>query len=66
MAASLHLLAAVPNAFILEYCAEPGELCRSLARNPIRVEDGYAKVPEEPGLGVEPDPAVIEKYLVRP
>ena len=65
VAASLHLLASVPNAFILEYCAEPGELCRSLARNPIRVVDGYAEVPEEPGLGVEPDPAIIEKYLVR-
>jgi L-alanine-DL-glutamate epimerase-like enolase superfamily enzyme len=55
----------VPNAFILEYCTEPGELCRSLARTPIRVTDGHAAVPEEPGLGVEPDPAIIEKYLVR-
>ena len=65
VAASLHFLASVPNAFILEYCTEPGELCRSLARDPIRVVDGHATVPEEPGLGVEPDPAVIEKYLVR-
>ena len=66
VAASLHLLAAVPNAFILEYCVEAGELGRSLTRNPIRVKDGYASVPEEPGLGVEPDPKTIEKYLVRP
>jgi L-rhamnonate dehydratase len=65
VAASLHLLASLPNAFILEYRAEPGELCRSLAREPIRVADGYAHVPEEPGLGVEPDPDVIEKYLVK-
>jgi L-alanine-DL-glutamate epimerase-like enolase superfamily enzyme len=65
VAASLHLLASVPNAFVLEHCAEPSEISRSLARNPIAIVDGHARVPEEPGLGVEPDPAVIEKYLVR-
>ena len=65
VAASLHLLASVPNAFVMEYCVEPSEISRSLARNPIAIVDGHARVPEEPGLGVEPDPAVIEKYLVR-
>jgi L-rhamnonate dehydratase len=65
VAASLHLLASVPNAFILEYCVEPSDLVRSLARNPIAIVDGHARVPEEPGLGVEPDPEVIERYLVR-
>jgi L-alanine-DL-glutamate epimerase-like enolase superfamily enzyme len=66
VAASLHFLASVPNAFVMEYCVEPSEISRSLARNPIAIVDGHARVPEEPGLGVEPDPAVIEKYLVRP
>jgi L-alanine-DL-glutamate epimerase-like enolase superfamily enzyme len=55
----------VPNAFIMEYCVEPSEISRSLAKNPIPITDGHASVPEEPGLGVEPDPAIIEKYLVR-
>ena len=64
-AASLHFLAAVPNALVLEYCVEPSEISRRLIRNPIRLEDGHMRVPEEPGLGVEPDMAVIEKYLVR-
>jgi L-alanine-DL-glutamate epimerase-like enolase superfamily enzyme len=64
-AASLHFLAAVPNALVLEYCVEPSEISRRLIRNPIRLEDGYMRVPEEPGLGVEPDLAVVEKYLVR-
>jgi len=64
-AASLHFLASIPNAFIMEYCVEPGEISRSLVKNPIRIVDGYATVPEEPGLGVEPNPDVIEKYLVR-
>jgi L-alanine-DL-glutamate epimerase-like enolase superfamily enzyme len=65
VAASLHFLASVPNAFIMEYCVEPSELSRSLAREPIPIVDGHAAVPEAPGLGVEPDPAMIEKYLVR-
>ena len=65
VAASLHFLASVPNAFIMEYCVEPSEISRALAKNPIPITDGHATVPEEPGLGVEPDPAIIEKYLVR-
>lgn len=65
VAASLHFLASVPNAFIMEYCVEPSEISRALAKNPIPIRDGHAAVPEEPGLGVEPDPAIIEKYLVR-
>lgn len=64
-AASLHFLAAVPNALILEYCVEPSEISRALAKNPFRLEDGHFRVPDEPGLGVEPDPALIDKYLVR-
>jgi len=64
-AASLHFLAAIPNAFIMEYCVEPSEISRRLARNPIRIAGGVAEVPREPGLGVEPDPSIIEKYLVR-
>jgi len=49
----------------MEYCVEPSEISRALAKNPIPITDGHANLPEEPGLGVEPDPAMIEKYLVR-
>ena len=40
-------------------------ISRALAKNPIPIVDGFAAVPQEPGLGVEPNPDVIEKYLVR-
>lgn len=63
-AASLHFLAAVPNALVLEYCVEPSEISRSLATTPFQQKDGYMMVPEEPGLGFEPDMAMVEKYLV--
>jgi L-alanine-DL-glutamate epimerase-like enolase superfamily enzyme len=58
-------LEGVPNAFVMEYCIEPSKISRALAKNPIPVVDGHAAVPEEPGLGVESNPAIIEKYLVR-
>lgn len=64
-AASLHFLCAIENALVMEYCVEPGEISRSLARNPVTIADGYAHLPSEPGLGVEPRMDVIEKFLVR-
>ncbi len=42
VAASLHFLASVPNAFIMEYCVEPSEISRALAKNPIPIVDGHA------------------------
>ncbi|MFO1037865.1 MAG: mandelate racemase/muconate lactonizing enzyme family protein [Geminicoccaceae bacterium] len=64
-AASLHFLAAIPNALVLEYCVEPSEISRGLAKEPFKQKDGYMHVPDAPGLGVEPNMDVIEKYLVR-
>lgn len=64
-AASLHFLCAIENALVMEYCVEPGEISRSMARNPVRIVDGYAHLPSEPGLGVEPRMETIEKFLVK-
>jgi len=64
-AASLHFLCAIKNALVMEYCVEPNDIARKLALNPVKFEDGHAILPSEPGLGVTPDPAIIEKYLVR-
>jgi L-alanine-DL-glutamate epimerase-like enolase superfamily enzyme len=64
-AASLHFLCAIENALVMEYCVEPTEIAQKLAKKPVLIKDGYAHLPCEPGLGVEPDDAIIEKYLVR-
>ncbi|MBI3707443.1 MAG: mandelate racemase/muconate lactonizing enzyme family protein [Proteobacteria bacterium] len=64
-AASLHFLCAIPNALVMEYCVEPSEISRRLARNPVTIKDGFAHLPREPGLGVDPSEEVIAKYLVR-
>ncbi len=47
-----------------EFNVSSGPLSRELCRNPIQVEDGYLKVPQGPGLGVEINEATIDKYRV--
>ena len=62
--ASLHFLCSIPNSLVMEYCNENGEISRKLSKNPVKIIDGYAHLPEEPGLGVHPDHEIIEKYIV--
>jgi L-alanine-DL-glutamate epimerase-like enolase superfamily enzyme len=64
IAASLHFLAALPNTHYFEYCVEQGALRQTLTRQRFPVVDGMIAVPEEPGLGVELDEEVVEKYRV--
>lgn len=64
-AASLHFLAAAANALYLEYCVEKGELTRHLVKNTPPVIDGMVSVPEGPGLGVEIDWDLVERFAVR-
>ena len=65
IAASLHFLAALPNSHYFEYCVEQGALRQTLTKQKFPVIDGDICVPEEPGLGVELDEAIVEKYRVR-
>ncbi len=64
IAASLAMLACIPDAPFVEFCVEESPIRRDLVRNPIPVKDGYAAVPEEPGLGIEIDESVAERYAV--
>jgi L-rhamnonate dehydratase len=60
----LHVLAAIRNVFIMKYWFEPSELSRGIVTSPIAIRDGIARIPQEPGLGVEPRVDMIEKYRV--
>jgi L-alanine-DL-glutamate epimerase-like enolase superfamily enzyme len=64
VAASLHFVAALPNTHYLEYCVEQGALLQTLTRQRFPVVEGEITVPEEPGLGVELDEAVVARYRV--
>jgi L-rhamnonate dehydratase len=64
IAASLHFVAALPNTHYFEYCVEQGALRQTLTKQRFPVIDGDIRVPEEPGLGLELDEQVVEKYRV--
>jgi L-alanine-DL-glutamate epimerase-like enolase superfamily enzyme len=64
-AASLHFLCAIDNPLVMEYCVEPSEISRRLAKTPVAIRDGVAHLPEEPGLGIEPNQEIIDKYEMR-
>lgn len=65
VAASTHYAAAIPNGFMIEYTVSTSPLSRDLVRNPIDFKDGYVTVPlDRPGLGVEIDEKMLEKYRV--
>ncbi len=57
-------MAALPNSQYIEYCVEQGALRQTLTRQRFPVIDGNIAVPEEPGLGVELDEEVVEKFRV--
>jgi len=55
VAASLHLVAALPNAVILEFDKTYNPLQTELVKNPFDIHDSVVELPREPGLGVEID-----------
>jgi L-rhamnonate dehydratase len=62
IAASLHFVAALPNTHYFEYCVEQGDLRKYLIKQAFPVINGEVSVPEEPGLGIELNEAIVEKY----
>ena len=62
LAASMHLLAAAGGGGFAEVDANPNPLREEVF--PLPVVDGWATLPDAPGLGVEPDLARLERYVV--
>ncbi|MBV9850433.1 MAG: mandelate racemase/muconate lactonizing enzyme family protein [Armatimonadetes bacterium] len=68
IAVSAHLATATPNCPFIEYL--PAELCdsplrRELATDGLTLRDGRLCLPDRPGLGVELNPAALEKFAWR-
>jgi L-alanine-DL-glutamate epimerase-like enolase superfamily enzyme len=54
-----------PEAELCEFPFDPSPLGRALTRQRLLPDaDGLLRPPEGPGLGLRPDPAAIEQYLV--
>jgi L-alanine-DL-glutamate epimerase-like enolase superfamily enzyme len=66
LVASLHFAAAIPNGILLEWDQNPNALRDELLKEPLRLEsDGTVRPTERPGLGIELDPGVVERYRIR-
>jgi L-alanine-DL-glutamate epimerase-like enolase superfamily enzyme len=61
-AASLHLSAAATNTLLFELKPVPSPMQHELVTNPIGHVDGWMSPPSGPGLGVEVDESVVERY----
>jgi gluconate/galactonate dehydratase/D-xylonate dehydratase len=61
--ASIHVGAAIPNSLAVEYHSYELGWWSDLVEEDV-IEDGYAEVPERPGLGVTLDLDAVEDHLV--
>jgi len=57
----LHIMSNIPNGMILEHFIDIPWRNEAILP-PLRIEDGYAYVPEKPGLGVEINEEIVSKY----
>ena len=64
MAATLHVCFSEPDAFIVETPVDLPE-APILVTSIIPPEKGYWKLPESPGLGIEFDEKILQKYIVK-
>lgn len=73
LAAAAHFVASLPNyphaanepwPIYVEYDVGENALRDDLLRQPFEVADGLLSVPEGPGLGIEIDPAALDRYRI--
>ena len=73
LATACHFIAALPDTphtehpphpLMLEYDMSDNELRTRLLKQPLKLEAGHVLLPEGPGLGIELDPAAVERYRV--
>lgn len=64
-AASLHLNACLERSLFLEYNVCDNLMLREIIRNPVQMDrDGFMPVPQTPGLGIEVDEKVVQRFRV--
>ena len=65
IAANLQLLSTIQDAPYLEFCQPPNSPLRyELLKHDFSLEDGKVRVPDEPGLGIELNEKIVERYRV--
>ncbi|MBC8163190.1 MAG: mandelate racemase/muconate lactonizing enzyme family protein [Roseiflexaceae bacterium] len=61
-AASVHLTACASNYIIMELKPFPNPMQHELVSEPFEQQGGWIAVPTKPGLGIEVDESVVQKY----
>jgi L-alanine-DL-glutamate epimerase-like enolase superfamily enzyme len=63
MAATLQYIAALPEAWYLEFCEQDTVLRRSITTTTFEVDqDGFVEIPQKPGFGIELDMDALARY----
>jgi len=62
VAATLHMAAITPDIPFAEYTVSESPLRRELVKVDTTLENGTTTIPQAPGLGVELDEEVLNKY----
>ncbi len=63
-AAGMHVAAASPGGWILEYSLGANPLLHELAQEKFSVKDGMVEIPERPGLGITINQDFVDRYAV--
>ncbi|MBR2405728.1 MAG: mandelate racemase/muconate lactonizing enzyme family protein [Clostridia bacterium] len=65
MSASLQYIASLPHTWYLEFCEQDTVLRKELTTPIFSVDnEGYVTIPQKPGLGIQVNPNVIDRYKV--
>ena len=64
IAAGMHVAAASPAGFILEYSLGANPLLHDLVEESFPVEGGYIDIPDRPGLGITINEDFVKRYTV--
>jgi L-alanine-DL-glutamate epimerase-like enolase superfamily enzyme len=64
-AASLHYNAVLPEALFQEFNVSDDPISRALCRSPLKLVDGMLAVPQDSGLGVEPDLETVNRFRLK-
>ncbi|MFA6470887.1 MAG: galactonate dehydratase, partial [Candidatus Latescibacterota bacterium] len=61
-AANVHVCAAIPNFLVLEYLPDDKEERLDVVDKPLEFADGWLKIPDRPGLGIELNKEGLAKH----
>ena len=64
LGATIQLMASMPNAHFLEIDTSDNSVYQELLIEPLQIKNGFVKVPQFPGLGVQLNKEVLKMYSV--